>query len=163
MKALPEEDYNIAAASSRLDTGILAKASESARIDWRPPSREAGPAEPMPDDFEAIILNSSSVKRVGQGYQSNIGGPIESDHYALTMKSRKSGLFNTARRRKSRVLPEPDRRAASVDELGVVEPQSRAINESPGDQRPDTLSFMRKAVKLVLGGTPVTVRNSRPF
>jgi len=162
MTALLEEDCNVASASSRLEADILAQESERTHIDWRRQSQEeAGPGavEPMPDEFEAIILNNSSVKRVGQGYQSNIGGPVESDHYAVTMKSRKSGLFNTARRRKSRALPEPDRRAASVDELGLVNPQS---HESPGDERPNSLSFMRKAVNRVLGVTPVTVRSSRP-
>ncbi len=116
------------------------------------------------NQYEKIILNTSCVRRVGMGYQSNIGGPVESP----PVKKRRSGLFfNTVRRPVSVVQAQAaHRRTASVDELGLMESTGvtcvQPVVDDAGN-RQGSMGIVQRAVRAVLGATAHSRRRSRAF
>jgi hypothetical protein len=100
----------------------------------------------QPEEYERILLDSSYVKRVGQGYQSNIGGPVGA---AGPIRNRKSThIFSTLRRPKTGV-PYAD----APQELGGLEK-----NEGT-----PSVSIMKRAVRVVLGTRQPSAKKSRTF
>jgi len=98
------------------------------------------------EEYERILLDSSYVKRVGQGYQSNIGGPVGT---AGPVRNRKSThIFNTLKRPKSAV---PD--ATTPEGLGY-------IDKAEGTP---SVSIMKRAVRVVLGTRQLSTKKSRTF
>lgn len=102
---------------------------------------------PVEADYDQILMASHSVRRVGKGYQSNI---VTSNVISSEGIKRNPNLFHSARRNVV-APPETPRKAASVDELGALN-SSQAARTSRRDEG-NTVSFMRRALKVITGGT----------
>ncbi|KZT42634.1 hypothetical protein SISSUDRAFT_1015603, partial [Sistotremastrum suecicum HHB10207 ss-3] len=80
-------------------------------------------------NYEEILLASTNVRRVGQGFQSDNCGPVMNST-ASKDSHRKSGRFFHTLKRDSG-FPKPvsseDRRAVSVDELGFTPPETDSL------------------------------------
>lgn len=110
------------------------------------------------EDFEKILLDTSYVKRVGQGFQSNVAGPVGTGGPIRKRKSA-TNFFTTLRR------PKPELHQDSVEfdrELGVLggEPNS---TPAPQQDAPSSLSIVRRAVRVVLGDRSLSTKKSRTF
>ncbi|GJJ13306.1 hypothetical protein Clacol_007558 [Clathrus columnatus] len=102
---------------------------------------------PVEADYDQILMASHSVKRVGKGYESNI---VTSNVVEPMSTKRNPNLFHSTRREVI-APPETPRKAASVDELGALN-ASQAAQINRRDEG-NTFSFMRRALKVITGGT----------
>jgi hypothetical protein len=108
-----------------------------------------------PAEFERILMDSSYVKRVGQGYQSNIGGPVGANG---PIKKRKSAyFFTTLRRQKTQNMPEA---AVHDNDFGLLH-QAEPIPVASDQEK--SLNLVRRAVRVVLGTNTLSTKKSRTF
>ena len=108
-----------------------------------------------PEDFERILLDSSYVKRVGLGFQSNVSGPVGT---CGPIRKRKSALFfNTLIRPKSVHPQDPP----SNSEFGILDaPDIPPASES---ESTPSMNLVRRAVRVVLGNRIPSTKKSRTF
>jgi serine/threonine-protein kinase GIN4 len=104
--------------------------------------------------YDRFLMATSGVKRLGKGYQSDNNGPV-ANTVEPPLRTLPSRVFNSTRRMPPPVSSDDQRRAVSVDELGIAQPDTPASKEG---STPSTL--VRRAFKAITGKT-VSRRLSR--
>ncbi|KAK0244073.1 hypothetical protein EDD85DRAFT_918204 [Armillaria nabsnona] len=115
--------------------------------------------------YDRFLMATSSVKRLGKGYQSDNPVPVHNTVQGIT-RSKSSRPFASIRRTP---MPPPVssddmRRAASVDELGFMSyATTPATPSTPAlkDESRNTVTKMRRAIKAFVPGKSVSRRLTR--
>ncbi|KAK0188110.1 hypothetical protein F5146DRAFT_1062051 [Armillaria mellea] len=115
--------------------------------------------------YDRFLMATSSVKRLGKGYQSDNPVPVRNTVQDIT-RSKSSRPFASIRRTP---MPPPVssddmRRAASVDELGFMSYATTPATPSTPvlkDESRNTVTKMRRAIKAFVPGKSVSRRLTR--
>ncbi|KAF8964325.1 hypothetical protein BDZ97DRAFT_899869 [Flammula alnicola] len=115
--------------------------------------------------YDRFLMATSGVKRLGKGYQSDNIGPISSGNTlgpGISQHKVRS-FYSTRRPMPPPVSSDDQRRAASVDELGIItyaEKHSDSLGAKDQDGN-TTVALVRKAIKLMVPKATGSRRMSR--
>ena len=109
------------------------------------------------DDYDRLLSATTGIKKVGQGYQSDIRGPIANvlttDPYASSAPSKRTTFFHSTRRAMPPPVSSEDwRRTVSVDELARLAPRTPEPN-SKEEKVGGTVSAVKRAFMAIAGKT----------
>ena len=141
--------------------------SSPCHVEPYPPRVRASYDCPIPDTpsrhriegvYDRFLMATSGVKRLGKGYQSDNAGPVanSSQTVGLGAVQNKGRSFYSTRRPMPPPVSSEDlnqRRAASVDELGMVPSTDVPTAGAGSTTREDGhrgVDLMRKAIKLIV-------------
>ncbi|PPQ85184.1 hypothetical protein CVT25_004191 [Psilocybe cyanescens] len=121
--------------------------------------------------YDRFLMATSGVKRLGKGYQSDNVGPVGSSQSTTGLgpvggtyqqQSKGRSFYSTRRPMPAPVSSDDQRRAASVDELGMFSPSDAAAPPCPREETTNTtVTLMRKAMKLIAPKATASRRLSR--
>ena len=125
-----------------------------------PPRKRGSHEPPVPDTptrhriegvYDRFLMATSGVKRLGKGYQSDNAGPV-CGNIVDSVPLNKSRHFYLARKPMPPPVSSDDqRRAASLDEFGVVSNEDdRSDVSNSKDDGNTTVALVRKAIKLIV-------------
>ncbi|KAH9936578.1 uncharacterized protein B0H18DRAFT_1113952 [Fomitopsis serialis] len=118
----------------------------------------------LDDIYDRFLMSTAGVKRVGKGYQSQTAAvPVSNiPVHMATHAKRNQHFFRSTRRPMPPPVSSDDlRRAASIDEFGVVMRAAGAHDRSPDpfDQSKNTVAIVRKAFKAIVSGKPMSTKS----
>ena len=136
------------------------------------PQRIRGSQEaPVPDTptrhriegvYDRFLMATSGVKRLGKGYQSDNAGPVCGSVDSVPLNKSRH-FYLTRKPMPPPVSSEDQRRAASMDEFGVVshDGSSNSDDSNSKDDGNTTVALVRKAIKLMVPKATGSRRVSR--
>ena len=136
------------------------------------PQRIRGSQEPpIPDSptrhriegvYDRFLMATSGVKRLGKGYQSDNAGPVCGNIVDPVPPNKSRHFYMTRKPMPPPVSSEDQRKAASIDEFGVIsQEEGHSDVANLKDDGNTTVALVRKAIKLIVPKATGSRRLSR--